>query len=96
MSADRYSLFYCLQSNGWTSLKDEPEGLTLDWVRIYEVQVYQGSPFGAENREWKLRQENPTWPSSQADELENSFPRPAKNMELSQAALAFLERSGKH
>jgi hypothetical protein len=40
MSADKYSLFWCLSESGWSTIAEED---TPDrWVRIYEERVYQG------------------------------------------------------
>jgi len=88
MSADKYSLFWCLKEDGWSSIEEEniPDG----WVRIYEVQVYQGSPFGSESRTWHLRKTHTTWNDRDADLLEAKFPRPEPQRTLSPEALKVL------
>lgn len=81
MSADKYSLFYCLSENGWKTIEEEntPDG----WVRIYELKVYQGSPFGRESRTWQQPKTHPNWTDAAADELEKKFPRPEISYNLS-------------
>ena len=95
MSADRYSSFYALSSKGWLSIADE-QSLATDYVRIYEVETYQGSPFGRTSRHWKMRRQNPTSTDAEANALEDRFPRPAGETELSAASLDFLNNLGKH
>jgi hypothetical protein len=88
MSADKYSLFYCLSETGWTTIE---EGETPDgWVRIYELKVYQGSPFGRESRTWQEPKTHSDWTNAAADELEKKFPRPERSKELSPEALKGL------
>jgi hypothetical protein len=75
MSADKYSEFYCLTVSGWQSIDDasaRPDG----WIRIYEVIVYQGSPFGRTSRYWILRASNHAVPAEETEDLEQRFPRP--------------------
>jgi hypothetical protein len=81
MSSDKYSLFYCLTETGWSSIEegDAPYG----WVRICELKVYQGSPFGKESRHWQTPTTHPGWTESAADELEKKFPRPERSLEVS-------------
>jgi hypothetical protein len=80
MSADNYSLFYCLSEAGWATIE---EGNTpVGWVRIYELKVYQGSPFGRESRNWQQPKTHPDWTDVAADELEKKFPRPDRSNEL--------------
>ena len=88
MSADKYSLFYCLTESGWSSIEEgnEPDG----WVRIYEVEVDQGSPFGRESRSWRRAKTHPDWTMDAADQLEMKFPRPEKPRELSPESLKAL------
>jgi hypothetical protein len=90
MSADRYSLYWCLGQTGWATIQqpDTPEG----WVRIYEEEVYQGSPFGRESRHWHLLKTNGVWSGASADLLEAKFPRPEPRRTLSPEALKALER----
>jgi hypothetical protein len=88
MSADKYSLFYCLTRAGWSSVA---EGSTPDrWVRIYEVNVYQGSPFGPESWTWQSPKTHPDWTDKDADLLEEKFPRPERPHELSPEMLKAL------
>jgi hypothetical protein len=86
MSADDFNLFYCLRETGWalTEEGNEPDS----WVRIYEVRVYQGSPFGKESRHWNLIKTNPKWTKQQADLLEENIPRPQASRELSPESLS--------
>ena len=85
MSTDKYSQFYCLTKNGWSSIEEEvePDG----WVRICEAQVYQGSQCGKESRHWVACKTHPEWTSADADELERKFPRPERPRELSPESL---------
>jgi len=73
MSSDKFSLFYCLTETGWSPIEEgsRPDG----WVRICELKVYQGSPFGKESRHWQTPTTHPDWTESAADELEKKFPR---------------------
>lgn len=88
MSTDRNSIFYCLTKSGWSLLEEEsrPDG----WVRIYELVVYQGSPFGHESRTWNLVSTHPDWNNDAADILEQEFPKPGRSRELSAEALKAL------
>jgi hypothetical protein len=89
MAADRYSLHYCLSETGWTLID---EGSIPDnYVRIYEVEVYQGSPFGPESRDWKVARTNPNWTESDADRLESQFAKPERPRELSAESLRGLK-----
>jgi hypothetical protein len=90
MSADRYSMYWCLSETGWATIegRDTSEG----WVRIYEEEVYQGSPFGRESRHWRLQRANGTWSVTKADLLETKFPRPVPDRKLSAEALKVLRR----
>jgi hypothetical protein len=64
----------------------EPDG----WVRICELQVYQGSSFGKESRHWQAPRTHPDWTTDAADQLEKKFPRPDESRELSPEALKVL------
>jgi hypothetical protein len=88
MSADRYSLFNCLTETGWSLIEQasRPDG----WIRIYELEVYQGSPFGRESRTWHLIETHPDWNNDAADILEKKFPRPERSRELSAESLKAL------
>lgn len=81
VSSDKFSLFYCLTDAGWSSIEDgdTPDG----WVRIYELKVYQGSPFGKESRTWQVPTTHPDWTPAAANELEKKFPRPERPLEIS-------------
>lgn len=88
MSSDKFSLFHCLTETGWLSIdEDEPP---VGWVRIYEVIVYQGSPFGKQSRHWQAPKTNPDWTEENADLLETRFPRPQPSSELSPESLKAL------
>ena len=88
MSADKYSLFYCLTRAGWSFIDEEsrPAG----WVRIYELKVYQGSSFGRESRKWNLLRTNADLTPEAADLLEKEFPRPERPRRLSIESLRVL------
>ncbi len=88
MSADKYSLYYCFSETGWKTIEEGeiPDG----WVRIYELKVYQGSPFGRESRTWQRPKTHPDWTDAAADELEKKFPRPERSYELSPEMLKAL------
>jgi hypothetical protein len=88
MSADKYSEFYCLTETGWSLIEEgrPPDG----WVRIYELRVYQGSPFGRESRTWRAPKTHPDWTKDAADQLEKKFPRPERPHELSPESLKAL------
>jgi hypothetical protein len=88
MSADKFSLFYCLTEAGWLLIEEtsRPAG----WVRIYELKVYQGSQFGQESRTWHLLKTNADWSLETADQLEMKFPRPERSRELSPESLKVL------
>jgi len=88
MSSDRYSQFYCLTKTGWSLIEEgnPPDG----WVRIYELKVYQGSPFGRESQTWQEPKTHPDWTSAAANELEKKFPRPERSYELSPEILKAL------
>jgi hypothetical protein len=88
MSADKFSQFYCLTETGWALIE---EGNTPDgWVRIYELKIYQGSPFGRESRTWQQPRMHPDWTEAAADELEKKFPRPERSFELSAETMKTL------
>ena len=82
MSADSYSLFYCLNESGW-SLMEEETSVPGGWVRVYEGTVYQGSPFGRESRKWNLIKTHPNTTEQEANALEEKFPRPQSPRGLS-------------
>ncbi len=88
MSADKYSQFYCLTETGWSAIEEgsPPEG----WVRIYELKVYQGSPFGRESCTWQEPKTSPEWSGEAADLLEKKFTRPERTRELSLESLKAL------
>ena len=88
MSSDKYSQFYCLTEAGWSLIEEEnaPDG----WIRIYELKVYQGSPFGRESQTWQEPKTHPNWTDGAADELEMKFPRPERSYELSPELLRAL------
>ncbi len=76
MSAERFSLFHCLTKDGWlpsTEEEERPEG----WVRVCEMEVYEGSGFGRESRNWKRCTTNPDFTNEEADLLEIKYPRPS-------------------
>ena len=88
MAADRFSLFYCLTHSGYFPVA---EGEIMEgWILIFEVDVYQGSPFGRESRSWRLLRTNPDWDSRQADSLEGRFARPSRSGQLSDDAIRRL------
>jgi hypothetical protein len=92
MSTEKYCKFWCLGEAGWIAIQNEdcaPE----DCVRIYEEQVYQGSPFGKESRRWSLLKMNPSWTRMDADALESKFPRPEQAKTLSDETLKALQKS---
>jgi hypothetical protein len=93
MSADKYSLFYCLSETGWSTITEEqlPDG----WVRIYELKVYQGSPFGRESQKWQQPKTHPDWTNDAADQLEKKFPKPEGSRELSPEILKALGNIGR-
>jgi hypothetical protein len=88
MSSDKNSQFYCLTETGWALIEEgsAPDG----WVRICEIKVYQGSPFGRESRTWQEPKTHPDWTDTTADELEKKFPRPGRSLEISPETLKAL------
>jgi hypothetical protein len=91
MGSDKFSLFYCLTDKGWTRLEDDrspPDG----WVRICEVEVYEGSPFGRESRRVKMIRTNPNSTAGEVDALERVFPRPSGWQTPSPELLKFFPR----
>jgi len=88
MSSDKFSSFHCLTEMGWLSI-DEDE-IPVGWVRVYEVVVDQGSPFGKQSRHWQPPKTNPNWTEADADLLEERFPRPQPSTQLSPESLRAL------
>lgn len=88
MSADKYSQFFCLTEAGWSIIEEgtAPDG----WVRICELRVYQGSPFGRESRTWRELKTHSGWTKDAADQLEKKFPKPEMSQELSPELLKAL------
>ena len=78
MSAERFEKHYVLTINGWELADEEisivPGG---DWVRFYEVKVYQGSGFGETSEDWILRRTNSIYTAAEANEIETTFPKPS-------------------
>jgi hypothetical protein len=88
MSAEKYSLYYCLTRDGWVATEDER---TLDgWVRLYEVKVYQRSGWGSTSREWVLTKTNPVLTREEVEQIEEQFPRPKSQRELSPESLKII------
>jgi hypothetical protein len=75
MSADKYSLFYCLTESGWQPIENE-ETRVEGWVEIYEVEVYQGSPFGRTSCQSRRLKTNPEFGAEDVKHLEQQFPMP--------------------
>ena len=91
MGSDRFSSLRCLTERGWQTL-DEAEELPSGWVRVYEVESYQGSPFGRQSYDWKECRTNPQRTTEEADALERTFPRQAAEWsEPSPELLKFLK-----
>jgi hypothetical protein len=88
MSSEKFSVFHCLTETGWLSI--DADEIPVDWVRIYEVIVHQGSPFGEQSRHWQVPKTNPAWTEAGADLLEKQFPRPEIPRELSPESLKSL------
>ena len=88
MSSDKFSLFYFLTTEGWLPPVGGDDPPVTGWVRVCELEVYQGSPFGSESRNWKHCRTHPDWTSDEADALEKTYPRPStKRKELSSVSL---------
>jgi hypothetical protein len=88
MSADKFSIFYCLTESGWQAVKDEHARVE-KWVRIYELEVYQGSPIGRTSRHWRLVSTKPEFENEEAGRLEQLFPKPER--ELSPDTIKYLQ-----
>jgi hypothetical protein len=92
MSADRQTLLYHLVSSGtphWIATEDDapvPE----DRLLSFELEIYQGSPFGRESRHWKQVGKRASLTDIQVSELIATYPKPQRTMELSTEALARL------
>lgn len=90
MSAERDSLFRCLTQSGWQTIENEDER-PAGWVRIYEEEIYQGSPFGRTSRHWRLLGTNDEIGNEAADRLEQQFPKPEPKRELSPETIERLQ-----
>jgi hypothetical protein len=86
MSADKYSLYYCLTESGWKAVDDETN-LVSGWVCLFEKQVYQGSSWGRTSSHWHKLKTNPAWTADDVDRLEKQFPKPEPKSELSPESL---------
>lgn len=75
MSADKYSLFYCLTESGWQPIESE-NSPTEGWVAIWEIAVYQGSPFGRTSSHPRRLKVNPAIGAEDLERLEQQFPVP--------------------
>jgi hypothetical protein len=91
MSAEKDYLYCCLTKDGWVSIQDENVQVA-GWVRLYEIEIYQGSPFGRTSRHWHLIKTNPATECDEAERLEKQFPRPEAQKELSPEFLRALRR----
>jgi hypothetical protein len=88
MSADKFTLFYCLTETGWLSpTEHEDVPLPDHWVRTYEVKVYQGSGFGEQSEDWRLSQTNESKTEVEIASIEEMYPRPKKQMSILSPAL---------
>jgi hypothetical protein len=96
MSADKFTLFYCLTENGWQSPTEvEDASLPDGWIRIYEVTFYQGSPHGQQNEQWRPCRTKENWRNSDVDEVEQKYQRPTKQFgELSPVVKAWFKKNG--
>ena len=75
MSADKYSLFYCLTESGWQPIESE-DSPTEGWVAMWEIAVYQGSPFGRTSSHPSRLKVNPDVGIENVKRLEQQFVLP--------------------
>ena len=75
MSADRYAEFYSLTQSGCQPIESEDVRIE-GWIAIYEVEVYQGSPFGPTSRHPHRLTINPEFGIAEVKRLETQFPIP--------------------
>jgi hypothetical protein len=94
MSADRQSIFYHLVSASsphWVSGADD-SSIPADRLVSFELQIYQGSPFGPESRHWKQAGNRAGLTTTQIADLLEAYPRPERANELSADTLARLTK----
>lgn len=92
MSADRQTIVYHLVSAPtphWVSDTDD-SSIPADRLVSFELEIYQGSPFGPELRHWRQVGKSPSLTDIQVSELTATYPKPERTMELSKTALAGL------
>jgi len=75
MSTEKYSLFYCLTESGWQPIENEDTHVE-GWVEIYELKIYQGSPFGRTSCHPLRLKTNPEFRAEDVKHLEQQFPMP--------------------
>lgn len=94
MSIDRQSIFYHLVSASnphWVSGEDD-SSIPADRLVSFELEIYQGSPFGPESRHWKQAGNRDGLTPAQIAELLEAYPRPERSNELSADTLARLTK----
>jgi len=89
MSADKYSLYYCLTAHGWVPVDDE-DARAHGWVCFYEIKIEQGSGWGRTDRHWCRPKPNPNCDAKSIRQLEEQFPKPVAQTTLSPDSLKAL------
>lgn len=75
MSADKYSVFYCLTESGWQPIENEDTPVE-GWVGTCEVVICQGSPFGRTSSHRRRLKVNPKSTAEDAMRLKQQFAMP--------------------
>jgi hypothetical protein len=94
MSADRQTILYHLVSTPtlrWIVARDD-SSVPVDRLVSFELEIYQGSPFGRESRHWKRVGHQDGLTDNQIAELVEKHPKPARASELSAEGLAELTK----
>lgn len=93
MSSERDDIYYFLTASGWLSASSgELDQAPSDWLRLYVVHVYQGSPFGPTSRHFELQETRQGTSEAIAEEIEARFPRPDASKISPEDLNALLDR----
>jgi hypothetical protein len=80
MSADHEGILYDLRGPDQPQwIPRQGEEIPTDRILTYELEVYQGSPFGKERRHWKPIWARPDLTMSEISELEKKYPLPVRS-----------------
>ena len=94
MSADHQFITYHLVSTPlphWVSSTDD-SSIPADRLVSFDLEIYQGSPFGRESRHWKQVGNQDGLTHTQIAELMEKYPKPERSSELSAESLGKLTK----